>query len=358
MPRVLIAASGTGGHIFPALAVAEALSESWEVSWLGVPDRLENQLLPTHFDLITIPVGGLQGNCWQKILTLIKLLASVATVHSLLQRKKINAVFTTGGYIAAPAILGAYWNRLPVVLHESNAIPGRVSRLLGRFCQVVALGQPISAHSIPNCQTVITGTPLRSTFFKKHNLPTWVPNGNGPLLVVIGGSQGAIGLNRMIEPLLPALLQTGCRVVYLKGIHDQDHTIITHPNLVVKAFSNEIPALLQYADLAISRAGAGTLSELAASGTPSILVPFPQATDHHQEANAAYVAAFGAAVVVHQHAPEDHTLKETIWRLLIPQLQDHRTGKDHLAEMSKNMKKLSPIKANQKLVKLIEELTQ
>jgi UDP-N-acetylglucosamine--N-acetylmuramyl-(pentapeptide) pyrophosphoryl-undecaprenol N-acetylglucosamine transferase len=102
-------------------------------------------------------------------------------------------VFTTGGYIAAPAILGARWCGIPAVLHESNAIPGRVTRLLGRFSAAVAVGLPVAAGRIPGCRPVLTGTPVRSAFLIKQPLPDWVPAGPGPLLVVMGGSQGALG---------------------------------------------------------------------------------------------------------------------------------------------------------------------
>ena len=124
MTRLLIAASGTGGHLFPALAVAEALDARWQVRWLGVPDRLETELVPARFNLITVKAGGLQGRGLTKLLQLVRLLAASISVRHLIRSHQIDAVFTTGGYIAAPAILGARWCGIPAVLHESNAIPG------------------------------------------------------------------------------------------------------------------------------------------------------------------------------------------------------------------------------------------
>ena len=316
MPRLLVAASGTGGHLFPALSVADALPEPWSVRWVGVPDRLETSLVPGRYPLTTVKAGGLQGRGLRKLIQLIQLLAASGSIRRLIRRERIDAVFTTGGYIAAPAILAARWCGIPVVLHESNAIPGRVTRLLGRFCTRVAVGLEAAAPRIPGCRAVVTGTPVRATFLQPHSLPTWVPQGNGPLLVVIGGSQGALGLNRMTRVLFPALLNSGCRVVHLTGSNDPDVGCIEHPLLVERPFSDEIPALLQHADLAISRAGAGSLSELAVSGTPTVLVPFPQAADHHQDANAVCAAAVAAAVIVHQHDPSETTLRDTVWRLL------------------------------------------
>ena len=164
MTRLLIAASGTGGHLFPALAVAEALDAHWQVRWLGVPDRLETELVPARFKLITVNAGGLQGRGLTKLVQLVRLLAASITVRRLIRTHQIDAVFTTGGYIAAPAILGACWCGVPAVLHESNAIPGRVTRLLGRFCSAVAVGLPVATERIPGCRPVLTGTPVRSGF--------------------------------------------------------------------------------------------------------------------------------------------------------------------------------------------------
>ena len=140
MTGLLIAASGTGGHLFPALAVAEAVEAGGPVRWLGVPDRLETSLVPKRFELITVKAGGLQGRGLKKLAELIRLLLASISVRRVIRRESIDVVFTTGGYIAAPAILAARWCGVPVVLHESNAIPGRVTRLLGRLCSAVAIG--------------------------------------------------------------------------------------------------------------------------------------------------------------------------------------------------------------------------
>ena len=171
MTRLLIAASGTGGHLFPALAVAESVEQQWHVRWLGVPDRLETELVPERFGLMCVNAGGLQGRGLTKLLQLLRLLFSSISVRRAIRRNAIDVVFTTGGYIAAPAILAARWCRIPVVLHESNAIPGRVTRLLGRFCSAVAIGLPAAAQRIPGSQPVLTGTPVRSSFLAPQPLP-------------------------------------------------------------------------------------------------------------------------------------------------------------------------------------------
>ena len=320
MHRLLIAASGTGGHIYPALALADSLSSSWEIEWLGVPNRLEIELVPKKYNLIKLKVGGLQGNIFRKIVELLKLIFASIKVSKILRQKKIDVIFTTGGYISAPSILAAKFTGIPILLHESNAIPGKVTRLLGRFCDHVALGIQSASDYLPKCKTSFTGTPVRSEFFLRHSLPSWVPTGKGLLIVIIGGSQGSQNINEMVRRLLPWLLDKGHRVVHLTGKNDYFYRTLgkvkAHPNLVLRPFSEEIPALLQNADLAISRAGAGAICELMVTKTPSILIPFPQSTDNHQELNAAHMARSGGAVIVHQHNPNQNILKNIISNLL------------------------------------------
>jgi UDP-N-acetylglucosamine--N-acetylmuramyl-(pentapeptide) pyrophosphoryl-undecaprenol N-acetylglucosamine transferase len=357
MPRLLIAASGTGGHLFPALAVAQALPADWQIQWLGVPDRLETELVPEEIPLHTVQAGGLQGRGLQKLLNLLRLLGASWSVRQLIRREGIRVVFSTGGYIAAPAILGARWCGVPVVLHESNGVPGRVTRLLGRFCTQVAVGLPQAAERLQSCQPRVTGTPVRWEFLQPAALPAWVPAGPGPLLVVMGGSQGAVGLNRMVRPLLPRLLSAGCRVVHLSGSNDPESGQLQHPHYVERPFSDAVAGLLQHADLVISRAGAGSLSELAVCGSPSILVPFPQAADKHQDANAGAAAALGAAVIVWQNPPEHPALEQAIWRLLGPRLRGCDPAVDPLLELRGGMERLAVRDADQLLAGLLMELS-
>ncbi len=355
MPRLLIAASGTGGHIFPALAIAEALSKSWEINWLGVPDRLEVQLVPKKYELTTIALQGFSKGGLRKLIQLLRVISATYLVIRLIQRKRIQIVFTTGGYISAPAILAAKLCRKKVMLHESNAYPGKVTRLLGRFCDVVALGLPTAVEYLPNCQSVVTGTPVRKSFLISHDLPSWVPIGKGPLIVVIGGSQGAIGLNQMVRNTLPYLLENGCRVVHIIGKNEIQAT--PNQNLVEKTFTDEIPSLLQHADLVISRAGAGTLSELAVSSSPAILVPYPYATDAHQDLNAAYAAQFGGALIVHQHPPDMKGLTNALNRVLSERLTSSSQSSAFLSQMKIGMMNIAQKEAHNHVIDLLKKLT-
>ena len=351
MPRLLIAASGTGGHIYPALSVANSLPNSWEIEWLGVPDRLEVELVPKKYKLTKLRVGGLQGNIFRKMFNLSKLLLASIEVSVLLRKKKINVIFTTGGYISAPSILGAKIAGIPILLHESNAIPGKVTRLLGRFCDHVALGIPSASEYLQGCRTSFTGTPVRSEFFFKQTLPSWTPPGKGLLIVIMGGSQGAIKMNEMVRNILPCLIERGCRVVHLTGKTDCFYKNLdkyeSHPNLAIRHFSDEIPALLQNADLAISRAGAGAVCELMVTKTPSVLIPFPSSTDQHQELNAAYMAKFGGAVIVNQCDPESKILKNIISNLI---------DSNSLVQMKLNMHNHDFLNSESKIFEIINSI--
>lgn len=356
MAHLLIAASGTGGHLFPALAVAEKLPH-WDIHWLGTRERLDGRLVPRRYPLHQVAMGGLQGGWLERLRRLLQLPLAVWAVGRLLHRQHRTVVFTTGGYIAAPAILAARLAGLPVLLHESNAVAGRVTRLLGGCCSGVALGWNSTRLGRPPKRIWTTGTPVRSMFRRPVPLPEWAPRGSGPLLVVMGGSQGARGLNRMVRQQARPWLEEGCRLVHLCGRNDPEVGSLRHPAYVERPFTDEMAGLLQHGDLAISRAGAGSISELAASRCPAVLVPYPHAADQHQEANAAAVAAFGAAVIVHEN-PDGAPLDRAVRRLLGPRLSMGTPAPDPLVAMVAAMGRLARNDAAADVAKVLETLRQ
>jgi len=313
--RLLIAASGTGGHLFPAIATAEQLPD-FKIEWLGVPDRLETQLVPTTYPLHTIDVGGFQqkfGLGTLRILT--KLLLSVLEVRKLLKKGKFQAVLTTGGYIAAPAILAARSLGLPVVLHESNALPGKVTRWLSPLCTRVAIGFESAAQYLPRAQTVYVGTPVRAQFRASQPLNLAIPP-EAFLIVVVGGSQGAVSLNQMVRQCALAWIDAGAWIVHLTGENDPDADSFSHAHYFGLPFYNDMAGLLHRANLAISRAGAGSMTELAVTQTPAILIPYPYAAEDHQTYNAKVFAEAGAAVLFPQDLLTAATLQAKVLGLL------------------------------------------
>lgn len=316
--RILIAASGTGGHLFPAIATAEHLSNP--IEWLGVPDRLETELVPTQYPLHTVRMGGVQSKLGLGTLKIFAqfMQATVATRRLLLQGN-FQGVFTTGGYIAAPAIIAARSLGLPTVLHESNAMPGKVTRWLSRWCSLVAIGFKETRQYLPKqTKTVWVGTPVRSQFLADSTASLQditIPD-NVPLVVVIGGSQGAVSVNQLIRAAAPAWLESGTWLVHQTGTNDPDIDSFNHPHYIQRPFFKNVAALFKRATLVISRAGAGTLTELAMTHTPSILIPYPFAADDHQAYNAHAFGNVGASKVYRQSELDGHTLERQVLDLL------------------------------------------
>jgi UDP-N-acetylglucosamine--N-acetylmuramyl-(pentapeptide) pyrophosphoryl-undecaprenol N-acetylglucosamine transferase len=298
--KLLIAASGTGGHVFPAIAVAQKLS-NYQIEWLGVPDRLESQLVPQAYPLHTILVGGFQGKKFSlgTLKTIGGLIAGIFQVRQLLKQGKFDAVFSTGGYIAAPAILAGYSLGLPVFLHESNALPGKVTRWLSPFCTKVAVGFVATSKYLSRAKTIYLGTPCRQEFLSPQPLDLPIPKSR-QLIAVVGGSQGAVALNQMIRECVDAWLAAGATIVHLVGGANAPTTKSTDPQYIVLPFYDNMAGLLQRADLAISRAGAATLNELMITRTPSILIPYPYAAEDHQYYNANVLASADGALLFRQ----------------------------------------------------------
>lgn len=325
--RLLIAASGTGGHLFPALAVAEQLPD-YQIEWLGVPDRLEKQLVPSQYPLHLVDVEGFQKRGLETIRVLWKFANSLWKVRRLLQEGQFDGVFTTGGYIAAPAVIAARMLGLPVVLHESNALPGKVTRFLSRWCSVVAIGFEDAVHHLPKTtQTRWVGTPVRAQFLQTPppelvDLP--IPT-DVPLVAVVGGSQGAVAVNKLVRECAPAWLEAGIWIVHQTGDNDPEANALKHPHYFVLPFYNHMGALFRRANLVIGRSGAGTLTELAIAHTPSILIPYPFAADDHQTYNAKVFVNAGAARLFQQKELTAKGLQAEVLRLVIEQPNELKT---------------------------------
>ena len=316
-PRVLIAAGGTGGHVFPALAVAEELkSRGLSVTWLGTPNGLEAKWVPeAGIEFHVLAVRGLRGRGLLGLLTapivvLRALLGALRVVRSV----RPNLVLGMGGYASGPTGVAARLSGVPLAIHEQNAIPGLTNRLLAPLAARVMEAFPGSFPA--STGAIHTGNPLRRSFAERA--PEESAHASGPTgdeglvrILVLGGSQGALALNRV----LPGAFARAAKTIHLAVWHQ---TGAAHQELTREAYSGctfearaeafieDMPAAYRWADLVICRAGAMTVAELAYTGVASVLVPFPHAVDDHQSANAAHLAASGAAVLLPQSelAPE------------------------------------------------------
>lgn len=345
--RLLVAASGTGGHLFPAIATAQQLPE-FQIEWLGVPDRMETQLVSSLYPLHTIAVEGFQQRFGLGTARILGgLVASILQVRKLLKEGNFQAVFTTGGYIAAPAIVAARSLGLPAILHESNAIPGKVTRWFSPLCTKVAIGFEATAEHLPRSKTVFAGTPVRSQFLAPQPLNLPIPD-SAPVILVMGGSQGAVAVNKLVRECASAWFDAGAWVVHLTGNNDPDAESLEHSQYISMPFYDNVAGLLQRANLAISRSGASALTELAVMGMPSILIPFPFAADDHQYFNAQVFAKAGAALAFRQSELTADLLKSKVLYLL--------SDAEYLKKMSEAARQLAVTDSAERLANLVREL--
>ncbi|MEO1690975.1 MAG: undecaprenyldiphospho-muramoylpentapeptide beta-N-acetylglucosaminyltransferase [Cyanobacteria bacterium J06631_6] len=345
--RLLIAASGTGGHLFPAIALAQQLPD-YEIEWLGTANRMETSLVPDDYPLNTIPVEGLQQKFSPKTLKIIaNFFSSIWQTQKLIKEHQIDAVFTTGGYIAAPAILAARMQNKPAIVHESNYIPGKVTKFLSRWCDAVAVGFAGTGQYLAQTESVYVGTPVRSQFLSPQPLDLGIAD-DAVMILVVGGSQGAVAVNKLVREAAPAWFELGAYVVHLTGKNDPEAEDLKHPNYIALPFSDNMAGLLQRANLAISRAGAGTITELAFTGTPAVLIPYPFAAEDHQTYNAQEYKDAGAGVVYQQAELTAETLQSQVieW-LRSPEL---------LINMSEKAKALAVTDSAERLASLVRSL--
>jgi UDP-N-acetylglucosamine--N-acetylmuramyl-(pentapeptide) pyrophosphoryl-undecaprenol N-acetylglucosamine transferase len=294
-----MAGGGTGGHIIPALAVARELRRrGHEVLFVGTDRGLEGKLVPAEgFELLKIRIGGLNRvSLQQKLATLVRL--PLTTLGCL--RLKAAAVFSMGGYVAGPPVMAALLKRTPVVVMEPNAVPGFTNRVIGRLVSRALISFTESARWFPSGRTEVTGLPVRDEFFQ---IPP-KPRGNVLSILITGGSQGSRTLNQAARQSWPLFKQSGCpvRILHQTGpaaceaLRDEFASSGIEGEVV--AFITDMAAAFRDADIVICRAGAGAVSELAAAGKPSVLVPFPFAADDHQTHNAQAMERGGAARLV------------------------------------------------------------
>jgi len=305
--KILIMAGGTGGHVYPALAVARQLRQrSLEIVWLGTHRGLEARVVPAAgIDVEWVSVQGLRGK-GLKTLLLAPFRLAFAVLQSLgvMLRHRPAAVLGMGGFVSGPGGLAAWLTRRPLVIHEQNAVSGMTNRLLARLARVVLQAFPGSFPPSINAETV--GNPVREEIAAIESPATRYAGREGPLrLLIVGGSQGASALNRLVPEAL-GLLSDDLRPVvrHQAGEHTLQVAIDAYDgsglDVSVEPFIEDMAAAYGWADLVVCRAGALTVAEIAAAGLPAVFVPFPAAVDDHQTANARSMEQAGSAIIVQE----------------------------------------------------------
>lgn len=309
--RIMIMAGGTGGHVFPALAVAEELRQRGvEVTWLGTRNGLEADVVPgAGFAIDWITIAGLRGKGVRHwLLAPFKLLlAELQALRAVLRRRPM-AVLGMGGFASGPGGLATWLLRLPLLIHEQNAVAGLTNRLLARLASRCMEAFPGALPA--RCSALPTGNPVRREIAALAAPQQRFRGRDGALrLLVLGGSLGARTLNETVPQMLAALPQeVSVEVRHQAGRNNLDDTrngyrqvaLRTGLRVDVQAFIEDMAEAYAWADLVLCRAGALTVAELAAAGVAAILVPFPHAVDDHQTRNAAYLADHGAAILLPQ----------------------------------------------------------
>jgi UDP-N-acetylglucosamine--N-acetylmuramyl-(pentapeptide) pyrophosphoryl-undecaprenol N-acetylglucosamine transferase len=317
--RAILAGGGTGGHVIPALAIANQLKQSYkaEVLFIGTARGIENRLVPAAgYPLQLVRVGALKNvSLATRLKTAFDLPRAVWDAGGMLSEFAPDVVIGVGGYASGPAMLSAIVKHIPTLAFEPNVVPGFANRLVARFVSGAAVHFAETAKYFRHAQ--VTGVPVRQAFFE---IP---PKRDGvPTVLVFGGSQGAHAINQAMIRCLPVLQREapGIHIIHQTGERDYNDALAAYETFgeaaEVSKFIDNMPSAFARADLVVCRSGASTVAEIAAAGKPAVFVPFPRAADDHQRVNAEALARHGAAVVVEESKLEGVWLAETIAALL------------------------------------------
>ncbi|MGH9354363.1 MAG: undecaprenyldiphospho-muramoylpentapeptide beta-N-acetylglucosaminyltransferase [Terriglobia bacterium] len=359
--RVLMAAGGTGGHIFPALAVAEELRARWNgrrdpapgacrIEFVGAGREIERRLIPAAgFPLHEVAAAGLKGvGAWRKLRNFLVLPRSFWEAWKLLSSFRPHIVVGVGGYVGGPVMLAAALRGISTLLIEPNAAPGFTNRVLAPFIRVAALGFE-DAAAVYGAKAQVTGHPVRAAF----NSVAPKPHAPPYTILILGGSQGSVAINTAVTGALSFFSRQNGRykLVHQTGKQDLERVSQSYKEAgisgEVSAFIDNVPRAFEGADLVIGRSGASTVAELAAAGKASLLIPFPHAADDHQLANARALERAGGARVLEQRELTTLRLFEEVTALCTPEI---------LSQMDRAARTLSHPDATARIADLIEGL--
>jgi len=322
---VVVFAGGTGGHVYPALAVAVELeSRGYSIHWFGTDRGLESRVIPAAgFPLHRLRVQGIRGKgAWGRVRGVLAVFGALLQSLRELRRLRPVCALGMGGYVAGPGGIAAWMLRVPLVIHEQNSVAGTTNRLLRRFARRVLTAYP-GAFGAGRMAPRQVGNPVRADLLAQGSVAAYSYRGERPLhLLVLGGSLGARAINEVVPAMLavlPASLQL--RIKHQAGpAHGEsvlaDYATRGLSQVEVLPYIEDMAAAYHWADLVLCRAGALTVAELTIMGRPAVFVPLPQAIDNHQAHNAAWLAERGAAIVLPQAELSAAALADTISELV------------------------------------------
>lgn len=330
--KVLVTGGGTGGHIYPALAIAQNLQKSdpsVEFLFVGTERGLEKEIVPkAGLPFTTITVEGLPRKLsLTSLRTGFKLLKGLWEAKKILKQFKPTLVVGTGGYVCGPVVAMAAWQGIPTLIHEQNAFPGITNRLLAKWVDKIAITYQESIKYFPREKVVLTGNPVRPEVISACREESLIKLGLDPAkktVLVFGGSRGARSINQALMAGREILEnRKDLQIIHVTGKEDfpwvscqNGMEEVKFGNIIIKPYLHNMPDALAVADLVVCRSGATTLAEVTVRGVPAILIPYPFATDNHQEFNARSLAREGAAVVLLDQELNKVKLEECILELI------------------------------------------
>jgi len=352
--KIVIAGGGTGGHIFPAISIAEEImkqSDDNEVLFVGTNNGMEKDLIPSlGFNLKIINSRGIIGKGFMyKIKSIISALNGIFSSFGILRSFQPDLVLGVGGYVSGPTVLSAYLSFIPTAICEQNTVPGVTNRILSKFTKKIFVTFKDSINYFPEDKVVVTGNPLRSSLIESSLIEEEIKSGF--TVFIMGGSQGATNLNALIPGALAALKIRGLNVVHQTGRTDMEEVDKKYKELGIDAevytFIDDIAEYYRNSDLIISRSGAGAISEITAFGKASVLIPYPYAAHNHQYLNARFMENAGASVLINEEELTEKYLSAKIEEILI---------KDKLSLMSEASIKLAKPDAAKEIVEQLYSL--
>ena len=367
--KVIIAGGGTGGHIYPAVAIARGILEKHKeanILFVGTERGMENSIIPREgFPFRKIKVRGFMRKVtFQNVIAIKENMVSFIECRKIIKDFKPDIVIGTGGYVCGTMLMTAALLGIPTLIHEQNAFPGVTNRILSRFVDKIALTFPeASSFFHHKNKIIVTGNPLRdeiTKISKQEGMKTLGFDTKKPLLLIIGGSRGAKSINEN-SMLIAADCENNKKyqLLHMTGesqfqsvlsLYEKSGIPYDSANLKVTPYIHNAPYALAGADLIISRCGAGLISEITVLGKPSILIPYPYATDNHQEYNARALEKCGAANVI-----LESDLNKSVLLSEVKNLFDHD---NHMSDMAMNSKKLGKPNATSDIVGIVEALLE
>lgn len=361
--KYFVTGGGTGGHIYPAIAVADALNNDSKVYYVGNKRNMEFELATKKgYKFLHVGISGMPRKLNPKFFYWgIRLVRAILYSIRYIKKYKPNAVFATGGYVSAPMIFACIITKTPYMMHDCDAMPGLVTRKLSKRAKFVSLAFEKAKKFIQNKRVIVTGNPIRPEFqtLSKDDARKNLELKDKITMTVMGGSQGAKSINNTVVEVLKEFAQDkNLQIIFQTGKKNYDEILeklkLVYPaweqdgNIILKPYFEDMISVLKASDIVISRAGSLSLSEICASGVAPILIPYPHAAANHQRINAKYFVEMGACIYIEDKDLEPNKLRDSIYSLL-----DNPIKMEYLKQNSSYLAKFD---ATEKIVECIKTL--